>query len=138
MYTYHATINRIIDGDTVDVTLDLGFGVKYDQRVRLAGIDTPEKRTRNAAEKALGIDATNWLTKQLEGLSKVIIKTELDGAIGKYGRVLGWLYISDDAPKSLNSQMVDEGYAWIYGGGSKATKNLEELISIRKANNTLV
>ena len=138
MYTYHATINRIIDGDTVDVTLDLGFGVKYDQRVRLAGIDTPEKRTRNAAEKALGIDATNWLTKQLEGLSKVIIKTELDGAIGKYGRVLGWLYISDDAPKSLNSQMVDEGYAWIYGGGSKATKNLEELISIRKANKTLV
>ena len=138
MYVYNAKVNRIVDGDTIDVTLDLGFGVKYDQRVRLAGIDTPEKRTRNAAEKALGIDATNWLTKQLEGLSKVIIKTELDGAIGKYGRVLGWLYISDDAPKSLNSQMVDEGYAWIYGGGSKATKKLEELISIRKANKTLV
>ena len=137
MYVYNAKVNRIVDGDTIDVTLDLGFGVKYDQRVRLAGIDTPEKRTRNAAEKVLGIDATDWLTKQLTSLSTVIIKTELDGAIGKYGRVLGWLYISEKAPKSLNSQMVDEGYAWIYNGGSKANKNLEELISIRKTNNTI-
>ena len=137
MYVYNAKVNRIVDGDTIDVTLDLGFGVKYDQRVRLAGIDTPEKRTRNAAEKVLGIDATDWLTKQLASLSTVIIKTELDGAIGKYGRVLGWLYISEEAPKSLNSQMVDEGYAWIYNGGSKANKNLEELISIRKTNNTI-
>ena len=137
MYVYNAKVNRIVDGDTIDVTLDLGFGVKYDQRVRLAGIDTPEKRTRNAAEKVLGIDATDWLPKQLTSLSTVIIKTELDGAIGKYGRVLGWLYISEEAPKSLNSQMVDEGYAWIYNGGSKANKNLEELISIRKTNNTI-
>lgn len=138
MYVYNAKVNSIVDGDTIDVTLDLGFGVKYDQRVRLAGIDTPEKRTRNATEKVLGIDASNWLTKQLESLSTVIIKTELDGAIGKYGRVLGWLYISEEAPKSLNSQMVDEGYAWIYNGGSKANKNLEELISIRKEHKTLV
>ena len=137
MYVYNAKVNRIVDGDTIDVTLDLGFGVKYDQRVRLAGIDTPEKRTRNAAEKVLGIDATDWLTKQLTSLSTVIIKTELDGAIGKYGRVLGWLYISEEAPKSLNSQMVDEGYAWIYNGGSKANKDLEVLISIRKTNNTI-
>ena len=137
MYVYNAKVNRIVDGDTIDVTLDLGFGVKYDQRVRLAGIDTPEKRTRNAAEKVLGIDATDWLTQQLTSLSTVIIKTELDGAIGKYGRVLGWLYISEEAPKSLNSQMVDEGYAWIYNGGSKANKDLEELISIRKTNNTI-
>jgi len=136
MYTYRATLNRIVDGDTIDVSLHLGFGINYDQRVRLAGIDTPEKRTRNTVEKALGIDASNWLTNRIEGLSTLIIKTELEGSVGKYGRVLGWLYDSEDSPTSINSQMIDLGYAWIYGGGGK-TKDLEELISIRKEHQSL-
>lgn len=81
MYTYRVkTINRIIDGDTIDVTIDLGFGINIDQRIRVAGIDSPEKRTRNLAEKALGIDATAWMTKHLENSPELIIKTAIEGA----------------------------------------------------------
>ena len=136
MYQYRATVKRIVDGDTIDVTLHLGFGINYDQRVRLAGIDTPEKRTRNVAEKALGLDASKYLAKRLKGLSTLIIKTELEGSVGKYGRVLGWLYTDKCAVASINSDMVDEGYAWMYGGGSKDGKDLEKLIKIRKSKGT--
>ena len=107
-------INRVVDGDTIDVTIDLGFDLYKKERVRVAGIDTPEKRTRDLEEKALGIDATNWLKKQLEdtiaGDDELIIRTELKGGMGKYGRLLGWLYVGDDNV-SLNEQMIGEGYA---------------------------
>ena len=133
-------INRVVDGDTIDVTIDLGFELYKKERVRVAGVDTPEKRTRNLEEKALGIDATNWLKKQLEdtinGDDELIIRTELKGGVGKYGRLLGWLYVGDDNV-SLNEQMITEGYAWSYDGGTKK-KDFEELREIRRSYGTLV
>ena len=133
-------INRVVDGDTIDVTIDLGFDLYKKERVRVAGVDTPEKRTRNLEEKALGIDATNWLKDKLEGAivgdDDLVIRTELDGGVGKYGRLLGWLYIGD-SNLSLNEQMITEGYAWSYDGGTKQ-KNFEDLREIRRSYGTLI
>ena len=135
MYTYRVkSVNRIVDGDTIDVTIDLGFSIHINQRVRVAGIDSPEKRTRDAAEKALGIDATEWMTKHLEDASDLIIKTAVEGSMGKYGRVLGWLFIGN-SEVSLNEKMIAEGFAWRYDGGTKE-KDLQELINIRKSQGT--
>ena len=121
-------INRVLDGDTIDVTIDLGFDLFKKERVRVAGVDTPEKRTRDLEEKALGIDATNWLKEKLEGAlagdDDLVIRTELVGGVGKYGRLLGWLYLGDGS-LSLNEQMIEEGYAWAYDGGTKQ-KDFEE------------
>ena len=132
-------INRVVDGDTIDVTIDLGFDLHKKERVRVAGVDTPEKRTRDLEEKALGYDATNWLKDKLSeaisGADDLIIRTELVGGVGKYGRLLGWLYIGD-SDLSLNEQMIAEGYAWAYDGGTKQ-KNFEELREIRRAHGTL-
>ena len=126
-------INRVVDGDTIDVTIDLGFDLMKKERVRIAGVDTPEKRTRDLEEKALGIDATNWMKEKLEGAIKgddeLVIRTELKGGVGKYGRLLGWLYVGDD-DVSLNEQMITEGYAWEYDGGTKK-KDFQELRDIR-------
>ena len=133
-------INRVVDGDTIDVTIDLGFDLFKKERVRVAGVDTPEKRTRDLEEKALGIDATNWVKKHLDsaiaGEEDLIIRTELVGGMGKYGRLLGWIYIGDDEV-SLNEKMIEEGYAWAYDGGTKQ-KNFEELREIRRSYGTLV
>ena len=133
-------INRVLDGDTIDVTIDLGFDLFKKERVRVAGVDTPEKRTRDLEEKALGIDATNWLKEKLEGAlagdDDLVIRTELVGGVGKYGRLLGWLYLGD-ASVSLNEMMIEEGYAWEYDGGTKQ-KNFEELREIRRAHGTLI
>ena len=133
-------INRVLDGDTIDVTIDLGFDLYKKERVRIAGVDTPEKRTRNLEEKALGIDATNWIKKHLDaaiaGEEDLVIRTELVGGVGKYGRLLGWLYIGD-AELSVNEKMISEGYAWAYDGGTKQ-KNFEELREIRRAHGTLI
>ncbi len=133
-------INKVLDGDTIDVTIDLGFDLYKKERVRIAGVDTPEKRTRNLEEKALGIDATNWLKDKLEvavaGDDDLVIRTELDGGVGKYGRLLGWLYIGD-SNLSLNEQMITEGYAWSYDGGTKQ-KNFEDLREIRRSFGTLI
>ena len=133
-------INRVVDGDTIDVTIDLGFDLYKKERVRIAGVDTPEKRTRDLDEKELGIDATNWMKEKLDGAifgdDDLIIRTELVGGMGKYGRLLGWLYIGD-GETSLNEQMIEEGYAWAYDGGTKQ-KNFEELREIRRAQGTLV
>jgi len=127
-------VNRIVDGDTIDVTIDLGFSININQRVRVAGIDSPEKRTRDAAEKALGIDATEWMTKHLEDASDLIIKTAVEGSMGKYGRVLGWLFVGN-SEVSLNEKMIAEGFAWRYEGGTKE-KDLQQLINIRKSQGT--
>ena len=137
-YNFRVTeINRVLDGDTID----LGFDLFKKERVRIAVVDTPEKRTRDLEEKALGIDATNWLKKKLEDTiagdgDELTIRTELVGGMGKYGRLLGWLYINEDT-LSLNEQMITEGYAWEYDGGTKK-KDFEELREIRRANGTLV
>ncbi len=133
-------INRVVDGDTIDVTIDLGFDLYKKERVRVAGVDTPEKRTRDLKEKELGIDATNWLKEKLEGAlageDQLTIRTELVGGVGKYGRLLGWLYVGD-SELSLNEMMITEGYAWAYDGGTKQ-KDFEELKEIRRAHGTLI
>ena len=127
-------INRVVDGDTIDVTIDLGFDLYKKERVRVAGVDTPEKRTRDKEEKELGIDATNWLKRnskmRFEGEDNLVIRTELVGGVGKYGRLLGWLYMGG-CRVSLNEAMIEEGYAWAYDGGTKK-KDFEELREIRR------
>ena len=132
-------IDRVVDGDTIDVTIDLGFDLYKKERVRIAGVDTPEKRTRDLEEKALGLDATYWmkdkLTETIKGDEELIIRTELKGGTGKYGRLLGWLYVGED-DISLNEKMITEGYAWAYDGGTKQ-KNFEELREIRRSFGTL-
>ena len=132
-------INKVVDGDTIDVTIDLGFDLYKKERVRIAGVDTPEKRTRDLEEKALGLDATAWmkdkLTETIKGDVELIIRTELKGCTGKYGRLLGWLYVGE-GDISLNEQMITEGYAWAYDGGTKQ-KNFEELREIRRSFGTL-
>ena len=140
-YNFRVTkIDKVLDGDTIDVTIDLGFDLYKKERVRVAGVDTPEKRTRDLEEKALGIDATNWLkaklTETIKGDEELIIRTELKGGVGKYGRLLGWLYIGD-AAISLNEQMIEEGYAWEYDGGTKQ-KDFEQLREIRRTFGSLV
>lgn len=140
-YNFRVTeIVKVLDGDTIDVLIDLGFDLFKKERVRIAGVDTPEKRTKDLEEKALGIDATNWLKKKLEDTiagdgDELTIRTELVGGTGKYGRLLGWLYINEDLI-SLNEQMITEGYAWPYDGGTKK-KNFEELRVIRRSFGTL-
>ena len=132
-------MDKVLDGDTIDVTIDLGFDLYKKERVRVAGVDTPEKRTKNLEEKALGIDATNWLKKELEdvlaGDDELIVRTELHGGVGKYGRLLGWLYVGDETV-SLNEQMITQGYAHAYDGGTK-NMDLEKLREIRRSFGTL-
>ena len=132
-------IDKVLDGDTIDVTIDLGFELYKKERVRIAGVDTPEKRTRNLEEKALGLDATDWLKDKLEGAisgdDDLVIRTELVGGTGKYGRLLGWCYIGDSTV-SLNEQMIQEGYAHAYDGGTK-NMDLEALREIRRSFGTL-
>ena len=140
-YNFRVTeINRVVDGDTIDVTIDLGFDLYKKERVRVAGVDTPEKRTKNLEEKALGLDATAWLKSKLEetikGDEELIVRTELKGGVGKYGRLLGWLYVGD-SDISLNEQMITEGYAHAYDGGTK-NMDLEALRVIRRSFGTLI
>ena len=140
-YNFRVTsIDKVLDGDTIDVTIDLGFDLFKKERVRIAGVDTPEKRTKNLEEKALGLDATNWLKDKLEGAisgdDDLVIRTELVGGVGKYGRLLGWCYIGDST-LSLNEQMIEEGYAHAYDGGTK-NMDLEALRVIRRSFGTLI
>ena len=129
MYTYSIKeVVRVIDGDTVDVTIDLGFDLTKLERVRLAGIDTPESRTKDLAEKHMGLEAKVYLTDLLNAADDLIVKTEKDG---KFGRMLGWFYNNKFSIYSINEQLIDEGYAWKYDGGSKK-KDLQELIDRRK------
>ena len=140
-YNFRVTkVDKVLDGDTIDVTIDLGCDLFKKERVRIAGVDTPEKRTRDIEEKELGIDAPNWLKKELEdvldGDDELIIRTELVGGVGKYGRLLGWLYVGDEQV-SLNEQMIEQGYAWEYDGGTKQ-KDFETLREIRRGKGTLI
>ena len=140
-YNFRVTeITKVLDGDTIDVVIDLGFYLYKKERVRIAGVDTPEKRTRNLEEKALGLDATDWLKDKLEGAisgdDDLVIRTELVGGTGKYGRLLGWCYIGDSTV-SLNEQMIEEGYAHAYDGGTK-NMDLEALRVIRRTFGTLI
>ena len=112
-------VKRVIDGDTVDVVLDLGFGLTMDQRVRVGGIDTPEKRTRDEEEKKFGLAATAYAEKWFaENADKLIVRTKLDGSTGKYGRLLGYFF-NNETEVCFNEQIVADGLAWEYDGGTK-------------------
>ena len=119
MYEYRVKkVTGVVDGDTIDVDIDLGFSISYSQRVRLAGIDTPESRTTDKFEKTLGLESKEYLKTKLKDAKDVIIKTQKPDSSEKYGRILGWLYV-DGATKSINEQMIEDGYAWGYMGETK-------------------
>ena len=131
MYEYRVKkVNKIVDGDTIDVDIDLGFAVSFTQRVRLAGIDTPESRTTDLKEKALGVEVKEKLKKEIAAAKDIVIKTEKPDSSEKYGRILGWLFL-DGSDVSLNQKLINEGYAWTYGGGTKI-KDFEELVAKRQ------
>ena len=119
MYEYFVKeVKNVVDGDTIDVVIDLGFDILFASRVRLAGIDTPESRTTDKAEKALGIEAKEYLKKQLKDAKSVVIRTEKMNSSEKYGRILGWVYINGES-ESVNNKMINDGYAWGYLGETK-------------------
>jgi micrococcal nuclease len=119
MYEYYVRkVENVVDGDTIDVLIDLGFDILFQSRVRLAGIDTPESRTRDLAEKALGLESKEYLKKQLKDAKSVVIKTEKMNSTEKFGRILGWIYVNGDTV-SLNDIMINDGYAWGYMGDAK-------------------
>ncbi len=123
-------VNKVVDGDTIDVDIDLGFSISYSQRLRLAGIDTPESRTTDKFEKTLGIESKDYLKNKLKDAKNVVVKTEKPDSSEKYGRVLGWVYV-DGNTKSLNEQMIEDGYAWSYLGDTKV-KDFSILAEKRK------
>ena len=126
MYEYRVkTVLAVVDGDTIDVEIDLGFDISITKRVRLAGIDTPESRTTDKAEKALGLEVKELLKKKLKAATNIVIRTEKPDSSEKYGRVLGWLYLDGDG-ESVNTALIAGGYAWGYMGDTKV-KDFEEL-----------
>ena len=131
MYEYRVKkVVKVVDGDTIDVDIDLGFSVSFFSRVRLAGIDTPESRTTDAKEKVLGLEVKEKLKKELAAAKDVVIKTEKPDSSEKYGRILGWVFL-DGSDVSLNQKLINEGYAWTYGGGTKI-KDFNELVAKRQ------
>ena len=124
------SIHKVVDGDTIDADIDLGFDISLTKRIRLAGIDTPESRTSDANEKKYGLESKDWLKKRCENAKDILIKTELPDSTEKYGRIIGHLFINGEET-SLNNQMIAEGYAWNYDGGTKK-KNFDELLVKRK------
>ena len=119
MYEYKIKVTRVVDGDTVDAELDLGFNIIYKERIRLMGIDTPESRTRNRVEKKLGLKSKARLKELIaENKGNIILQTSKEGK-GKFGRILGTLLIRDSKEFSINDIMVIEGHARKYFGGGK-------------------
>ena len=130
MYEYFVKeVKNVVDGDTIDVIIDLGFDILFASRVRLAGIDTPESRTTNKAEKVLGLESKDYLKKSLKDAKSVVIKTEKMNSTEKFGRILGWIYINGET-ESLNDKMINDGYAWGYMGDAKV-KDFEALKKAR-------
>lgn len=132
MYDYKIkNLIKVIDGDTIDVDIDLGMNtVRANERIRLAGIDTPESRTTDKVEKILGLESKEYLKSKLKDAKSLVIKTELPDSTEKYGRMLGWIY-ADGNTISINEQMILDGYAWGYMGETKI-KDFEALSKARK------
>jgi micrococcal nuclease len=131
MFEYYVKkVTKVVDGDTIDVEIDLGFDISFSSRVRLAGIDTPESRTLNKMEKALGLEAKAYLKSQIESAKTIVIKTEKMNSSEKYGRILGWLFL-DGSEVSMNEKMIEDGYAWGYMGETKV-KDFSALAEKRK------
>ena len=130
MFEYYVKkVSKVVDGDTIDVEIDLGFDISFSSRVRLAGIDTPESRTTDKMEKALGLESKEYLKKAIDASKTVVIKTEKMDSSEKYGRILGWLFL-DGSKVSVNEQMIADGYAWGYLGDTKV-KDFEALAKVR-------
>ena len=130
MFEYYVkNVTKIVDGDTIDVDIDLGFDISFSSRVRLAGIDTPESRTADKIEKALGLEAKAYLKHAIEDAKSVVIKTEKMDSSEKYGRILGWVFLNG-SDKSINQEMIDVGHAWGYMGETKI-KDFEALKKAR-------
>jgi micrococcal nuclease len=131
MFEYRVKqVLKVVDGDTIDVDIDLGFSISYSQRLRLAGIDTPESRTTDKFEKTLGLESKEYLKSKLKDSKDIVVKTEKPDSSEKYGRILGWVYVNGDT-KSLNEQMIEDGYAWGYMGETKV-KDFSALAEKRK------
>ena len=106
MFEYRVKqVIKVVDGDTIDVDIDLGFSISYSQILRLAGIDTPESRTRDKLEKTLGLESKEYLKSKLKDSKLIVVKTEKPDSTEKYGRILGWIYVNGET-KSLNEQMI--------------------------------
>ena len=116
MYKYKAKLMRVVDGDTADVMIDLGFNVWTKQRLRFKGVDTWEKRTRNKEEKVKGLAASAFTKEHLER-NKGLFTIQSFGT-GKYGRVLAEIFIEGEE-KSLNQLLIEKGHAYVYEGGTK-------------------
>ncbi len=131
MFEYYVKkVTKVVDGDTIDVDIDLGFDISFSSRVRLAGIDTPESRTKDKMEKALGLEAKAYLKSQIESAKTIVIKTEKMNSSEKYGRILGWLFL-DGSEVSMNEKMIADGHAWGYLGDTKV-KDFNALAEKRK------
>jgi micrococcal nuclease len=130
MFEYYVKkVSKVVDGDTIDVDIDLGFNISFSSRVRLAGIDTPESRTTDKIEKVLGLESKSFLKNAIDSAKSVVIKTEKMNSSEKYGRILGWVYL-DGSEVSINEQMISEGYAWGYLGDTKV-KDFDALAKAR-------
>jgi micrococcal nuclease len=133
MFEYYVkSVDKIVDGDTIDVVIDLGFSIYFSSRVRLAGIDTPESRTKDLTEKALGLESKKYLADRIKAAKNVVIRTEKMDSSEKYGRILGWLYL-DGEGNSINHEMIEKGYAWGYLGDTKV-KDFNALAEARAKN----
>jgi micrococcal nuclease len=130
MFEYYVKeVTKVVDGDTIDGIIDLGFDISFSSRVRLAGIDTPESRTTDKMEKALGLECKKYLADRIKAAKTVVIKTEKLDSSEKYGRILGWLYL-DGEGNSINNEMIENGYAWGYLGDTKV-KDFDALAKAR-------
>ncbi len=129
MYEYGCTVERVVDGDTIDVVLDLGFDIRFKSRVRLYGIDTPESRTRNKDEKVRGKMAGAFLKDAVDNGTKVVIETKLKDSRGKYGRVLGNVVVDG---VNINEEMIKNFLAVAYFGQSKDDVEAEHLVNREK------
>ena len=126
MYEYKCTIDRVVDGDTIDATIDLGFSVLYKSRVRLYGIDTPESRTRDKDEKARGLLAKKFLQEQIDSGDSICLQTKMKDSRGKFGRVLASVIVDD---VNINELMVEKNHAVAYYGQSKDEIKKSHLIN---------
>jgi micrococcal nuclease len=130
MFEYYVKkVSKVVDGDTIDVDIDLGFDISFSSRVRLAGIDTPESRTSDKMEKALGLEAKAFLKHAIDSAKTVTIKTEKLDSSEKYGRILGWVFL-DNSETSINEEMIKAGHAWGYLGDTKV-KDFDALAKAR-------
>tara|TARA_Y100000758_G_scaffold28337_1_gene19006 strand:- start:24 stop:425 length:402 start_codon:yes stop_codon:yes gene_type:complete len=125
MFEYNAKVTHVVDGDTIDLSIDLGFDIWYNSRVRFVGIDTPESRTRDLEEKKRGLAAKDRVLELCPVGGDVVLRTSKDGK-GKFGRILGEIFVPG-VVQSLNQLLIEEGHAVEYFGGKKPIKKKIDL-----------